>query len=131
MSCVFNRDGRGEKTYGRDAEKIKEAAEYIEERLTVQPEIGLILGSGLGVLADEIEDAVKIPYETIPHFPVSTVEGHAGQLVIGKLEGKSVITMQGRFHLYEGYPLTAVTFPIRVMKALGVRRMIVTNAAGV
>ncbi|MDN4594125.1 purine-nucleoside phosphorylase [Polycladomyces subterraneus] len=110
--------------------KIKEAAEFIEERLTVRPEIGLILGSGLGVLADEIEDAVKIPYETIPHFPVSTVEGHAGQLVIGKLEGKSVITMQGRFHLYEGYPLTAVTFPIRVMKALGVRRMIVTNAAG-
>jgi purine-nucleoside phosphorylase len=110
--------------------KINEAAEFIDERLTVQPEIGLILGSGLGVLADEIEDAVKIPYETIPHFPVSTVEGHAGQLVIGKLEGKSVITMQGRFHLYEGYPLTAVTFPIRVMKALGVRRMIVTNAAG-
>jgi purine-nucleoside phosphorylase len=110
--------------------KIKEAAKFIEERLTVRPEIGLILGSGLGVLADEIEDAVKIPYETIPHFPVSTVEGHAGQLVIGTLEGKSVITMQGRFHLYEGYPLTAVTFPIRVMKALGVRRMIVTNAAG-
>ena len=90
----------------------------------------MILGSGLGVLADEIEQAVKIPYEDIPFFPVSTVEGHTGQLVIGKIKGQEVIAMQGRFHFYEGYDLAQVTFPVRVMKALGVTHLIVTNAAG-
>ncbi|ADU30052.1 purine-nucleoside phosphorylase [Evansella cellulosilytica] len=111
-------------------EQIKEAASFIEEKLTMKPQIGLILGSGLGDLADEIEKAVIIPYDDIPHFPVSTVEGHKGQLVIGELEGKNVIAMQGRFHYYEGYPLTEVTFPVRVMKVLGCESMIVTNACG-
>ncbi|MGY0209244.1 purine-nucleoside phosphorylase [Bacillus subtilis] len=94
------------------------------------PEIGLILGSGLGVLADEIENPVAIPYEDIPHFPVSTVEGHAGQLVFGDLEGKRVVAMQGRFHFYEGYSMEQVTFPVRVLKLIGVETLIVTNAAG-
>ncbi|WFD09012.1 purine-nucleoside phosphorylase [Tepidibacter hydrothermalis] len=110
--------------------KIKESAEFIKSKAGVNPKIGLILGSGLGVLADEIEDAVKIKYEEIPNFPVSTVEGHAGQLVIGKLQGKDVVAMQGRFHFYEGYTMEAATFPVRVMKALGVETIVVTNAAG-
>jgi purine-nucleoside phosphorylase len=113
-----------------DRLKIKEAADMIAKATSIKPRIGLILGSGLGVLADEIQDAVKIPYEKIPHFPVSTVEGHAGQLVIGRLENQPVITMQGRFHLYEGHELSSVTFPIRVMKELGVDTILVTNAAG-
>jgi purine-nucleoside phosphorylase len=96
----------------------------------VTPEVGLILGSGLGVLAEEIENPIKVPYEEIPNFPVSTVEGHAGQLVIGTLGGKTVIAMQGRFHYYEGYTQQEVTFPVRVMKILGVKKLIVTNAAG-
>lgn len=104
--------------------------DFLKEKVTDQPEIGLILGSGLGVLADEIENPIKIPYNEIPGFPVSTVEGHAGQLVVGQLQGKQVITMQGRFHYYEGYSLEKVTFPVRVMKALGVKNLIVTNAAG-
>ncbi len=111
-------------------EKVNESCQYINEKITKQPTIGLILGSGLGELADEIDHAVRIPYETIPHFPVSTVEGHAGQLVIGSLLGKEVIAMQGRFHFYEGYSMQEVTFPIRVMKQLGVQLLIVTNACG-
>lgn len=111
-------------------EKLREAAEYIKGKLTVHPEVGLILGSGLGVLAEEIEDSVKIPYEEIPNFPVSTVEGHAGQLVIGKLAGKAVIAMQGRFHFYEGYSMDKVVFPVRVMAILGIKKLLVTNAAG-
>lgn len=111
-------------------EKIEKAASFIKEKFHATPEIGLILGSGLGVLADEIENAVKIPYSEIPEFPVSTVEGHAGQLVLGELSGKKVVAMQGRFHYYEGYPMELVTFPVRVMKLLGVEKMIVTNAAG-
>lgn len=112
------------------AEKMKEVQQLIESRTQVKPTIGLILGSGLGVLADEIRDAVNIPYEKIPHFPVSTVEGHQGQLVIGQLNGKNVVAMQGRFHFYEGYSLEQVTFPIRVMKAMGVQTLIITNASG-
>lgn len=108
----------------------KLSAEYIKDKVNVTPEIGLILGSGLGVLADEIENAVAIPYNEIPNFPVSTVEGHAGQLVIGELAGKTVVAMQGRFHFYEGYSMEKVTFPVRVMKLLGVEKIIVTNAAG-
>jgi len=111
-------------------EKIGQAAEMIQKRSSVRPRVGLILGSGLGILAEEIEEAVTIPYEEIPHFPISTVEGHAGRLVLGRLEGQAVVAMQGRFHLYEGYPLEAVTFPIRVMKALGVETAVITNAAG-
>lgn len=110
--------------------QIKEAAAYIKDQINIVPDIGLILGSGLGVLADEIEDAVNIKYEGIPHFPVSTVAGHKGQLVIGTLSGKKVVAMQGRFHYYEGYSQQQVTFPVRVMKELGVSKMIVTNAAG-
>ncbi|SDM79103.1 purine-nucleoside phosphorylase [Fictibacillus solisalsi] len=109
---------------------IQTAADFIQNKLSSQPEIGLILGSGLGILADEIQNAVVLPYSDIPEFPVSTVEGHAGQLVIGELEGKQVIAMQGRFHYYEGYSLGKVTFPVRVMKELGVSSVIVTNAAG-
>ncbi|WP_100407068.1 purine-nucleoside phosphorylase [Bacillus solitudinis] len=109
---------------------LNEATNYIQEFAENAPVIGLILGSGLGVLAKEIEQPVKIQYDSIPNFPVSTVEGHAGQLVFGKLEGKQVVAMQGRFHFYEGYPLDAVTFPVRVMKQLGVKQLIVTNAAG-
>jgi purine-nucleoside phosphorylase len=111
-------------------ELIEKSAQYIKEKFSVTPKVGLILGSGLGVLADEIEDAVKIPYEEIPEFPVSTVEGHAGQLVLGTIHGVTVVAMQGRFHYYEGYSLEQVTFPVRVMKEIGVETLIVTNAAG-
>lgn len=111
-------------------QKIEAARRHIAEKLTETPTIGLILGSGLGILAEEIESPTMIPYDEIPHFPVSTVEGHAGRFVIGRLEGKPVIAMQGRFHYYEGYDMKEVTFPVRVMKALGVERLIVTNAAG-
>lgn len=109
---------------------IQEAAAYILSKITVEPEIGLILGSGLGELAEETLEPIFIPYEDIPGFPVSTVEGHKGRLVCGLLEGKYVVSMQGRFHYYEGYSLDQVTFPVRVMKAIGVHTMIVTNAAG-
>ncbi len=111
-------------------EKIAEAKALIESKIDGKPDIGLVLGSGLGVMADEIEDAVVIPYQEIPHFTTSTVVGHKGQLVVGRLEGKRVVAMQGRFHYYEGHSLDAVTFPIRVMKAIGVETIIVTNAAG-
>lgn len=112
------------------ASKINEAVQTIENHAKVQPVVGLILGSGLGDLADEIEDAVKIKYEHIPHFPISTVPGHAGQLVIGQLHGVSVVAMRGRFHFYEGYSMQEVTFPVRVMKGLGVGTLVVTNACG-
>jgi purine-nucleoside phosphorylase len=111
-------------------ESIKQTTAYISEKLHVQPKVGLILGSGLGVLADEIEQPVKIKYTDIPGFPESTVEGHAGQLVIGELQGLPVLAMQGRFHYYEGYGLDKVTFPVRVMKELGIETVVVTNAAG-
>ena len=111
-------------------DKIKEAVSYIEDKINIDIEIALILGSGLGVLAEDIENRVEIKYEEIPNFPVSTVEGHAGQLVIGKLEGKNVVAMQGRFHYYEGYTMQEITIPVRVMKLLGIENMIVTNAAG-
>jgi len=111
-------------------EQIRTAAEFIAEKTSVRPQIGLILGSGLGVLAEEIVNPVSIPYGEIPHFPVSTVEGHAGELIIGMLEEKPVVVMSGRFHLYEGHEPQKVTFPIRVMKELGVETIIVTNAAG-
>ncbi|SFA72722.1 purine-nucleoside phosphorylase [Lentibacillus halodurans] len=109
---------------------IKEATAYINDNLTEAPEIGLILGSGLGVLAEKIENPVTFPYKDIPHFPESTVSGHKGQLVTGELEGKQVIAMQGRFHYYEGYSMQQVTFPVRVMKELGIHSIMITNAAG-
>ncbi len=111
-------------------EKIQAAANYLKGQTNTKPRIGLILGSGLGVLAEEIQAPVKTPYEEIPDFPVSTVEGHAGQLVFGNLNGVEVVAMQGRFHYYEGYHFEQVTFPVRVMKELGVETLIVTNAAG-
>ncbi|MBP1155174.1 MULTISPECIES: purine-nucleoside phosphorylase [unclassified Paenibacillus] len=111
-------------------QNMKEAAEYIRGKYPVQPEIGLVLGSGLGVLADLVEDAVVIPYEDIPHFPVSTVEGHAGELLLGTVSGRHVLLMKGRFHMYEGYGVETVSFPVRVMKELGVETLLVTNAAG-
>ncbi|MGE6629450.1 purine-nucleoside phosphorylase [Bacillus sp. NPDC077027] len=110
--------------------QFSEAASYIKQTSEIVPTVGLILGSGLGILADEIENPVKIKYEDIPGFPVSTVEGHAGQLVIGTLKGTVVCAMQGRFHFYEGYDMKQVTFPVRVMKEIGIDTMIVTNAAG-
>lgn len=112
------------------SQQIKEAAQFIEGKMKVKPEIGLILGSGLGILGDHIENATVIEYEQIPHFPVSTVEGHAGELMIGTLSGKPVVLMRGRFHMYEGYGPELTAFPVRVMKALGVQALIVTNAAG-
>lgn len=110
--------------------RLDEAADYIRSRISDKPEIGLVLGSGLGVLAELIEEPITIPYREIPHFPVSTVEGHAGELVCGTVAGHTVLMMNGRFHLYEGYREEFVTFPIRVMKLLGVQRLVVTNAAG-
>jgi purine-nucleoside phosphorylase len=111
-------------------EKVEKAAAYIRGSSSLQPQIGLVLGSGLGVLAEEVEDALRIPYKQIPHFPVSTVEGHKGEWVMGALSGVTVVTMQGRFHFYEGYGLDEVTFPIRVMRELGIKHLLVTNAAG-
>lgn len=110
--------------------KIKESVDYIVSKTNYVPKVGLILGSGLGSLAEKIENPVIIKYEEIPNFPKSTVEGHAGQLVIGELSGKIVVAMQGRFHYYEGYPLQDVIFPVRVMTGLGIDSLIVTNAAG-
>jgi purine-nucleoside phosphorylase len=112
-------------------QQIDEAVTYIQQRIGANvPAIGMVLGSGLGDLAHEVEDAVAIPYSDIPHFPVSTVEGHAGQFVVGTLEGRAVIVMQGRFHYYEGYSMQKVVFPIYVMKQLGVQTLVMTNAAG-
>lgn len=110
--------------------KINEAVNYIEGQIDIKPEIALILGSGLGVLAEEIEDSTVIKYEDIPNFPVSTVEGHAGQFVVGRLENKKVMAMQGRFHYYEGYSMQEIALPIRVMYKLGIENLLVTNAAG-
>ncbi len=110
--------------------KIKESVDYINKKTKDKPEVALILGSGLGVLAEEIKNKTELPYEDIPNFPVSTVKGHAGQLVLGELEGKKVVAMQGRFHYYEGYDMSYITFPVRVMKFLGAETLLVTNSAG-
>lgn len=110
--------------------EVNEASAFIQKQLAAKPSIGLILGSGLGVLADKIENPVTVSYKDIPHFPVSTVSGHKGQLVAGTLEGRQVIALQGRFHYYEGYSIKQVTFPVRVMKELGVTSLLVTNASG-
>lgn len=111
-------------------ETIKTTAEYLQTKGITNPEIGVILGTGLGKLVNEIDIALEIPYSTIPNFPVSTVESHAGKLIYGTLEGKTVLVMQGRFHFYEGYSMTQITFPIRVMKLLGIKTLLVSNAAG-
>ncbi|RRJ66434.1 purine-nucleoside phosphorylase [Paenibacillus oralis] len=109
---------------------IRDAAEYIRSRSAHSPKVGLILGSGLGVLADHIEQPVTIAYKDIPYFPQSTVEGHAGELLIGTVQGTPVVLMKGRFHMYEGYGPELTAFPVRVMKELGVSTLLVTNAAG-
>ena len=110
---------------------INEAAAYIQGKLgDFKPLAGIVLGSGLGKLADKIEDAITIPYKDIPNFSVSTATGHKGNFIAGYLGGKPVVAMQGRFHYYEGYPMTQVTLPIRVMKVLGIKYLFVSNAAG-
>ena len=112
-------------------QKLREAKAFIESKTKgLEIYAGLVLGSGLGDMADEIKNPVIINYKDIPHFPVSTVPGHAGRLVIGELEGRNVLCMQGRFHFYEGYEMDQVVFPIQVMKKLGIERLILTNAAG-
>jgi purine-nucleoside phosphorylase len=111
-------------------EKIKATSNYILERTKFKSEIAIILGTGLGGLVKEIEIEHAIPYSEIPNFPISTVEGHKGQLIFGKLGGKNVVAMQGRFHYYEGYNMKEVTFPVRVMKALGIDTLFVSNASG-
>lgn len=111
-------------------QQINTTAEFLRSKVAEMPEIAIILGSGLGGLTKSIEDQTVIPYAEIPNFPVSTVEGHSGNLIFGKLAGKPVIAMQGRFHYYEGYDMKQVTFPVRVFKALGVKTLFVSNAAG-
>ena len=109
---------------------IEEALAAIRRQTKARPAVGIILGTGLGGLAKEIRSEVEIPYEDLPHFPVSTVESHHGKLIFGTLAGKRVVAMQGRFHLYEGYSMKQITFPVRVMKFLGVSRLLISNAAG-
>jgi purine-nucleoside phosphorylase len=110
--------------------QIDALADFVRSRTRHQPTAGLILGSGLGPLADQIQAADYVPYDEIPHWPVATVEGHSGRLVVGQLEGQPVLAMQGRAHYYEGYSMAQATLPVRVMQALGIEMLIVTNAAG-
>ena len=111
-------------------DQIQEAMKLLQSRWNGKPRVGIILGTGLGGLAEEIQNALKIPYDEIPHFPISTVETHAGRLVCGTLAGESVMAMEGRFHFYEGYTLKQITFPVRVMRAMGCDILIVSNACG-
>lgn len=110
--------------------QFKESVAFIKTRTNVEPTIGIILGTGLGGLVKEIKVIDEIPYQDIPNFPVSTVESHSGKLIFGELGGKKVVAMQGRFHFYEGYNMQQVTFPVRVMKLLGIERLFVSNASG-
>lgn len=110
--------------------KVNEAAAFVRSKSAETPIVGIVLGTGLGSLVNRIEDAVRISYESIPHFPVSTVDTHAGELVLGTIAGTRVVALSGRFHYYEGYSLQEVTFPIRVAKALGIHTLVVSNAAG-
>lgn len=111
-------------------QQYQEAAAHLASRIKGQPRIAIILGSGLGALADQIEDPIVVPYAEIPHFVRSTAVGHKGNFICGRLGGKEVLAMQGRFHYYEGYTMQQVTFPVRVMKLLGVQNLLVSNAAG-
>lgn len=111
-------------------ERIQETADYIKGKVSRIPDYAVILGTGLGELVNSISDKTEISYTEIPNFPVSTVEGHSGKLIFGKLGGKDVIAMQGRFHFYEGYDMKEVTFPVRVFQALGIKYLFVSNAAG-
>jgi len=117
-------------TAGSLFERIEQAAGVVRSRARLKPEVAIILGTGLGGLAKEIATEAVIPYEEIPGFPLSTVESHAGRLLVGRLKGRAVVAMQGRFHRYEGYSLQDVTFPVRVMHALGARTLVVTNVSG-
>ena len=109
---------------------IAEATSYIQQQYHAQPRLGIILGTGLGSLVDEVQIDHSINYQDIPHFPVSTVESHSGRLIIGRLANVKVVVMQGRFHYYEGYSMKEVTFPVRVMKNLGIEKLFISNAAG-
>ena len=111
-------------------QQIHAAADYIRSRTGYRPQIGMVLGSGLGDFADTLEDAVRIPYAEIPHFPVPTAPGHVGALVFGKKMGQEVVVLQGRIHFYEGLPQQMITLPVRVMAALGIKKLVLTNAAG-
>jgi purine-nucleoside phosphorylase len=111
-------------------EKINETIQFINGKINKKPEVGIVLGTGLGNLAEQIQVEVTIPYSEIPNFPVSTVVGHKGQLVFGTLNGKSVVAMQGRFHFYEGYTMKELTFPIRVLHYLGIKFLVLSNASG-
>ena len=110
--------------------QIQEALQFIRTQTDFQPRCGIVLGTGLSGLADEIDTVAEIPYGNIPHFPISTVKGHKGKLVFGHLAGQPVVAMAGRFHYYEGYTAQQITFPIRVMKFLGIELLILSNAAG-
>jgi purine-nucleoside phosphorylase len=110
--------------------KIQAATNFLNKKSGILPEIGLITGTGLGSLTQKMDVALRIPYEEIPYFPVSTIEGHKGTLVLGKLSGRSVIAMEGRFHLYEGYTPSEITFPVRVMSKLGIKYLLISSAAG-
>lgn len=121
---------RGYEGVTEQIQKIKEAQKYIRAKTDFEPKIGVILGTGLGSLVDGLEQACVIPYDDIPHMPISTVESHHGQLLFGELSGKNVVCMRGRFHFYEGYDMKQVTFPVRLMKALGIDTLIVSNASG-
>ena len=111
-------------------DKIKETTEYIKNIVSDEPKVGIILGTGLGALVNEITIIKTIPYENIPNFPVSTVESHSGKLIFGILGGKRVVVMQGRFHYYEGYDMQQITVPVRVMKFLGIEKLFISNASG-
>ena len=111
-------------------ERIQETAAYLKGKMHTRPETAIILGTGLGSLAGEITEKYEIKYEDIPNFPVSTVEGHSGKLICGKLGDKDILAMQGRFHFYEGYSMKEVTFPVRVMRELGIKTLFVSNASG-
>ncbi|MDD7319163.1 MAG: purine-nucleoside phosphorylase [Prevotella sp.] len=111
-------------------EKIQETASWLKQRMTTSPKTAIVLGTGLGQLASEITDTYEFHYNEIPNMPVSTVEGHSGKLIFGKLGGKDIMAMQGRFHFYEGYSMKEVTFPVRVMYELGIKTLFVSNAAG-
>lgn len=111
-------------------EKIKQTADFIKSKVNTLPKTAIILGTGLGELVNHIEISTAIPYSEIPNFPISTVEGHSGRLIFGRLGNKQIMAMQGRFHFYEGYAMTQVTFPVRVMRALGITTLFVSNAAG-
>lgn len=111
-------------------QQLAETLPYIRQHTDAQPPIGIILGTGLGALAKEIKVETELDYNDIPHFPISTVEFHAGKLIFGKLGGKSVVAMQGRFHFYEGYSMKQITYPVRVMKELGVQTILISNACG-